>query len=401
MFQADFFINNRQKIMTLQKSVDFIFIAGNSLMQRNSDSHFPFRQDSSFWYLTGVEEPGALLCIDIKKGKSTIILPEKSQQEVIFDGQRSLEEVQTTSGVDNVVQGKAGLKSVFDIIQKNVRVGVIEVSKSHTLSIGSYVAQKQLLTKLKRALGARNLISINTDVMRLRIKKSPEELDALRVAADITVEGFKQVHASLAGASYEYSLEAVMTQAFNSQGAPHAYNPIIASGRNACTLHYDRNNESLAQNQFVLLDCGAECSNYASDVTRTYSVGSVSMRHRNIWDAVHRTHLELLSFVGAGMTLIDVEHRAVELLSDELVSLGLLSSNSSDEVRRYFPHSVSHFVGLDVHDVGAYDMPLEPGMVFTIEPGIYIQEEGIGVRIEDTVVITPSGIENLTSEAPY
>lgn len=401
VMNSTFFTRNRDTLVSRMQGVDAIIVSGNSEMQRNSDCFFPFRQDSSFWYLTGVDEPGSVLCIDVKHNLHTIIVPEKTEQTIIFDGASNSDEVRIRSGVDSVVQGSAGWKHIVTSLPKKATIGVLVPPQQAGSAVGAYVQRKRVLTWLKRRFGAHSLMPINDTIRDMRMRKSDQELEALRSAARVTCEGFERVHQVLDSVTHEYSLEAEMTYVFNKHGLPHAYNPIVAAGKNACTLHYSHNRDALGRGEHVLLDCGAEFEYYASDVTRTYAVGAIGPRRGQVWQAVYAVHQTLLGTVKPGMTLVDIEQHAVELITRELVPLKLIGSKSAKNARQYFPHAVSHFVGLDVHDSGAYDVPLEPGMVLTIEPGIYIQAEGIGVRIEDTVVVTEDGIENLTAMAPY
>lgn len=401
LMDSTFFSRNRNRLVSRMQGVDAIIVSGNSEMQRNNDCFFPFRQDSSFWYLTGVDEPDAVLCIDVRRNVHTIILPEKSEQEIIFDGASNSDDVRIRSGVDSVVQQPAGWKDIVTSLSQKATIGVLVPPRQSSSAAGAYVQQKRMLARLKRRFGAHSCVPINDAIRDMRMTKSTQELEALRSAARVTCEGFERVHRALNSATHEYSLEAEMTYAFSAHGLTHAYTPIVAAGKNACTLHYSHNRDALSGGEHVLLDCGAEFEYYASDVTRTYAVGVANPRRKHVWQAVYAVHQALLAVVKPGMTLIDVERHAVELIARELASLKLIESESSNNVRQYFPHAVSHFVGLDVHDSGAYDVPLEPGMVLTIEPGIYIQAEGIGVRIEDTVAVTKDGIENLTARAPY
>lgn len=400
-FTTHFFASNRKKLQTISSDVSAIFVAANIDMQRNHDSTYRFRQDSTFWYLTGLEIPAAVLCMDLIHNQHIIILPKRHQHEILFDGAFSEKELITQSGVDKVVYGSEGWRDVVRAISSASNIGTLSVSPSLKHVKGSYIHQKQLITRLKRSFGADALVYLDEAVRSMRIIKSPMELRAMQKAAASTCKGFIDVYQNLDSASFEYELEATMNYSFRRHGLEHAYSPIVAAGVNACTLHYIRNDGKLFPGQHVLLDCGAEYSNYASDVTRTYNVGTVSARRKSVYEAVAQVHKAMCGFVRPGITLREVERHAVDLIARQLISLGLVGSTSSPLVRTYFPHAVSHFVGLDVHDVGSYDEELASGMVLTIEPGIYIPDEHIGVRVEDTVVVTENGIDIITADAPY
>jgi Xaa-Pro aminopeptidase len=177
----------------------------------------------------------------------------------------------------------------------------------------------------------------------------------------------------------------------------HAYEPIVATDNNATTIHYTSNNAALKNKHLLLLDVGAAYGLYAADISRTYALKKPSPRLVEVYDAVLSVQKKLMKMIRPGLTMRQIESMTEELVGDALVGLGLIKNKTSKNIRKYYPHAVSHFLGLDVHDAADYDMPLSAGMVITVEPGIYIAAEKIGVRIEDDVVITKNGIRNLSS----
>ncbi len=244
----------------------------------------------------------------------------------------------------------------------------------------------------------------------LRMVKDPPEIKLMQQAAAITARGFESSLHSLKPSIFEYQLEAELSRSFIGGGASgHAYSPIVASGASACVLHYISNNHQCRTGELVLIDAGAEYANYAADVTRTWpSDGKFSQRQRAVYQAVLRVQKAAIARLRPGLTLKESELAAAKHMTEELVQLGLLDDVASKDFeknnkplfRKYFPHALSHFLGLDTHDVGDYNRPLEPGMVLTVEPGIYIREEGIGIRLEDDILITEDGHQNLTSAIP-
>jgi Xaa-Pro aminopeptidase len=245
------------------------------------------------------------------------------------------------------------------------------------------------------------LVDIGQHLAVMRMFKQPEELKAIQAAIDITTETIKNLTrpTQLKKFSHEYSIEAELSKGYRVAGAAgHAFEPIVASGLNACTLHYVDNNSALSADELVIIDTGAEVEHYAADITRTKGIGTPSQRQRDVHAAVLEVQDYALSMLRSGVLLAEYEAQVVYKIGQKLIELGVTESAEQSEVRKYYPHSASHFLGLNVHDVGDYNRPLEPGMVLTVEPGIYIPEEGIGVRIEDNVLVTEKGITILSDK---
>jgi Xaa-Pro aminopeptidase len=226
----------------------------------------------------------------------------------------------------------------------------------------------------------------------------------LQAAIDVTITGLKQAlrPSKLRSYYYEYEVEAELTRSFRRAGARgHAFAPIVAAGKNACILHNERNTGALKPGELLLCDVGAEVSHYCADITRTVALGDPSQRQVAVHEAVQEALGYATSLLRPGATFKDYEKHVEVFMGEKLRELGLIKTITKEAVRLYYPHATSHFLGLNPHDVGIYDMPLEPGMVLTVEPGIYIADEGIGVRIEDDVVITADGNTVLTVALPH
>jgi Xaa-Pro aminopeptidase len=233
--------------------------------------------------------------------------------------------------------------------------------------------------------------------------KQAAELEAIQLAIDITAAGIKEATkaSKLKNYAYEYELEAELTRNFRMRGSGHAFEPIVAGGPRACTLHNVANSGKLSADELVLMDVGAEIEHYAADITRTISLnGSPSRRQQAVHAAVLEVQEFALGLLKPGILLKEYEQQIEHFMGEKLRELGLIKIITHDGVRAYYPHATSHFLGLNVHDVGEYDRPLEPGVVMTVEPGIYIASEGIGVRIEDDVLVTPKGPKILSSKLP-
>jgi Xaa-Pro aminopeptidase len=231
--------------------------------------------------------------------------------------------------------------------------------------------------------------------------KQPIELAAIRAAIDITIRTMKESlkPAKLRKYAFEYEIEAELSRGFRRRGAVgHGFEPVVASGPRACTLHNVANNGGLSADELLIVDVGAEVGHYSADITRTFSLGSPSRRQQTVHAAVAEIQQFAFGLLKPGTTLKGYEQQVEQYMGEKLRELGLVKTISHNEVRKFSPHATSHFLGLNVHDVGDYDRPLEPGVVLTVEPGIYIPREGIGVRIEDDVLITPGGIKILSDK---
>lgn len=399
-FQPAFFARNRKKLLAALPEGAVVILAGNSSMQRSRDTTYPFRQESNFWYLTGINEPECVLVLSAKD--TFIIVPQRSSTYETFDGAASAEDLQSTSGIKNIYPSKEGWQRLRALCQQASGVYARLPAKQYHQPAGLQLngSTYRLVSRLKRTKEVPALQDASLFLQQLRLMKQPEELDALRRAIAITTEAFKQVGSTteLQSCSNEREIAAHLTYFYQKNAMTHGYEPIIASGKNACTLHYIKNNQLIMQNQFLLIDSGAEFFGYSADITRTFAVGKPSNLHMAVHREVAQLQKQAFTLFRPGVSLRAIESTFVEYMAEALRRLSLIATSDHSDVRRYYPHALSHFLGLDVHDVGDYDTPLEPGMVLTVEPGIYIPEEGIGVRIEDNILITEDGYENLTKD---
>jgi Xaa-Pro aminopeptidase len=257
----------------------------------------------------------------------------------------------------------------------------------------------QIIEKARRIF-AKSPIDIRSNFATLRSVKEPEEIAIISSAIDITHAGLNLVLKDISKYSNEQSIEAELTKQFQMLGASgHAYKPIIAGGVASCTLHYVANNAQLKKGDVLLFDVGAEFNNYAADISRTIVYGTEpSNQQKEIISATKEAQSEIITYLRPGITWKQLADCADQIIAKKLIRLGLIAKiHQKNDIRKYFPHAVSHFLGIDVHDVGDYTQPLTAGMVITIEPGIYIKNESIGVRFEDDVVITKNGAQILGS----
>lgn len=400
-FTAEFFSQNRERLRSLFTGRAPIVLTANGILQRNGDNAFAFRQDSSFWYLTGITDPDVILVMD--KTKEYLIMPDRDEVRVAFDGKLDEEKFRQISGIEEVLDEKTGWKRLSHRLRKVQHIATLGAAPAYTGHFGLYVnpARARLLARIKEENADAELLDLRPHLTRMRGVKQPIELAAIQQAIDITVETLKAVRKKLPKYEYEYQIEADISYSFRTKGAQgHSFTPIVASGANSCVLHYLDNNAPLAGAPLLYLDVGAEYNYYAADITRTYFLKEPTKRQAKVFDAVQEVHQYAASILKPGVLIKAYEQQVEHFMGEKLRELSLIKLVERSEVRKYFPHATSHSLGLDPHDAADYERPIEPGMVFTIEPGIYIPEEGFGVRIEDDVLITPDGVDILTKKLP-
>ena len=386
---------------------------------RNRDTTYPFRQDSDFFYLTGFDEPDAVAVLIPGRAHAEYILfcRERNSSRETWDGPRA--------GPDGA-QADHGADDAFPITDiDEILPGLMEHCERVYYTMGAHPDfDKQVMGWFD---GLRNrgqsdglipqeFVALDHLLHDMRLYKSRSEIAAMRKAARIAASAHKKLMAACRPGIMEYELEAELLHEFKRNGCNPAYQPIVGSGPNSCILHYVLNNCGMEDGDMLLVDAGCEYRGYASDVTRTYPIGgSFTAAGRAIYDVVLIEQRAGIAECMPGKTLADVHAASLRAIVEGLVDLKLLSGDVDDLIaqeayRRFYMHKTSHWLGLDLHDVGNYGSdgnhrPLEPGMVFTVEPGLYVAADdedadaefrGIGVRIEDDIAITEGGCENLT-----
>jgi Xaa-Pro aminopeptidase len=357
-----------------------------------------FRQDNNFYYLTGIEAPGSWLVLfkpERGPGKLLLYVPERDPAREVWTGAQlgPGSEVAELTGIEAV---RPASEFQADILN---RLGQPEAFREYPriyLPLGEGVESTGQVVEL--AVQARRSISdLGKPLAELRLVKDTLELARLRRAVAITAEAQREAMKAARPGMYEYELEAVVEYVFRSRGAERVGFPsIVGSGPNSVILHYDRNRRRMEESDLVVIDIGAEYGYYSADLTRTLPVGGkFRPRQRRIYELVLATQAAVIDSVRPGMTFWELERIARSYM--RVHSKGLCGGNGCD---RYFRHGLGHWLGMDVHDVGSYATPFAPGMVLTIEPGIYLADEGLGVRIEDDVLVTEDGHEVLSADAP-
>ena len=393
---SNFFKGNRQRLsQRLPGSI--IMLTGYDEMQYAHDQASSFRQDANFWYFSGITEPSWRLIIDTKINRSYAVMPIISQTKVVFDGGLSADRALQISGVDQVLSSDEA-ESLLRQLRRNHRMVHIVGEDNQVAAHAEFrlnPAHKNLRTFLSNRFD--DVRDARPDAVALRAIKQPEEIKLIARAAKISADAFLEVAEKRDSYKYEHEIEAAMTYAFKMAGAQgHAYAPIVAGGANACTLHYIKNEAKISRKSPLLIDAGAYYQNYAADISRTLFIGAPTKRQQTIYDAVKHVYQSCVKLLKPGMGLSELQATADREMSAMLKELGLYENEES--LRKYFPHAIGHSLGIDVHDTFGGNPTLKEGMVLTIEPGIYIAEESIGVRYEDNFVITDKGARNLISK---
>jgi Xaa-Pro aminopeptidase len=426
MSVADF-KRRRRRLASAMQAPAVAIVAAASEVIRNRDVHYPYRQDSDFQYLTGFPEPEAMavLAPGRKEGEYLLFCRPHDEEKELWEGRRAgVEGAQEHYGVDEAYAIEEADELVPKLLENCERV-------YYPLGTNAELDQRVMRwinfvrTKARKGIRAPvELISLDHLVHEQRLVKSKQELRIMRKAAHISAGAHREVMHLCRSGMWEYELEAAFAHACALHGGRfQAYPPIVGSGANACVLHYVDNRHQLCDGDLVLIDAGCEYGGYASDITRTFPVnGRFSEPQREVYDLVLAAQAAAIKKARPGNRWDEPHRAAVRVLTHGLVELGLLPGTKKDvrklikeeKYKPFYMHRTGHWLGMDVHDVGDYKVggewrTLEPGMVMTVEPGLYIpgdKEEvperyrNIGIRIEDDLVITEDGNEVLSADAP-
>jgi Xaa-Pro aminopeptidase len=389
---------------------------------RNNDVHHEYRQDSDLYYLTGYDEPESVLVLRHEAPRFTLFVRPRDPDREVWDGPRA--------GVDGAVS-RFGADAAHPIAELGERLpGLLSGLDAVHYRLGRERSHDDLLLRAletvrrsakKGVLDPETIVSPTVVLHEMRLRKGPEELELMRRAAAITREGHVAAMAFTKPDAFEYETESVLSSIFRRNGsARHAYAPIVGSGPNATILHYNSNDRRMQAGELLLIDAGCEFGYYASDVTRTFPVsGKFSAAQRTVYDVVLRAELEAIAACRIGATVPAVHAVALRVITEALIELKVIEGPVETALEKelykpWYMHGTSHWLGMDVHDVGRYYLDgkprqLEPGMVLTVEPGLYFAASdervpealrGIGIRIEDDVLITDSDPEVLTASIP-
>jgi len=397
----EFYLRNRQRFVEQMEEDSLAVFFATVQVLRSADAFHHYKQSSNFLYLTGIEQEGCILLLypPDEKGKTeTLYIPQPDPGKETWTGKMlNKEEAEELSGISNI-KWVSDFENAFIRQQENKSTLYADYN-----SLGFQYptsANLEFINKVQHTLPGLQLKKANTIVHELRKVKSSEEIELMQKAIDITGEALLGLWGETKPGMWEYELEAVLAYHFLRHGSRrYAYEPIIASGIHSATLHYIDNDSKLEDGDVLLTDVGAEYGNYAADITRTVPVnGKFTARQRDVYQAVLDVQKQIIAAIKPGVMMSDLNERTKDLIGDHLISLELIGEK--EETAKYYMHSIGHFLGIDTHDVGTQKTPLEPGNVLTVEPGIYIQEEKLGIRIEDNVLVTEAGNKVLSKRIP-
>jgi Xaa-Pro aminopeptidase len=407
------FIDNRKRFTQELPPNSMAILLANDEMPRSADQAFVFRQNPDLFWLSGIDQEKTILIIypDCPNPlyREALFLRKTNEVIAVWEGHKyTMNEARNTSGVQQIFweeSFESALKSLMTYCER-VYVNLNENDRSD-----SVVPYKDIrfTNELKYNYPAHEFKRLGPIMAKLRSVKHPLEIDLIKQACGITRDAFKRVLKFVKPGVMEYEVEAEIIHEFIRQRANgHAYTPIIASGASACVLHYVENNKPCNDGDLVLMDFGSEYANYASDLTRTIPVnGRFSPRQKDVYNAILRVMKQAKTMLKPGVILAEYNKEVGKIMESELIGLSLLDKDAVQKqdpenplYKKYFMHGTSHFMGIDVHDIGNRYAPMQVGNVFTCEPGIYIQEEKIGIRIENDILITENGIIDLMEDIP-
>jgi len=387
----------RKELLSRLSDNALVIVSSNSEQKRNSDVNYPFRPDSSFWYLTGFTEPDAIAVFS-KKNYSIFLRPKDKTKE-IWNGKRlGVKSATKVLLADNAYSIDDFLKTIHKFIDKNNLVYFDDFSTNKlNVNITSILAN---VTK-----------SLNPVISEMRLIKDSTEIQNMQTAANLAAKAHMTAMTKVSPGLYEYHVAAEIAAEFRTGNSDHAYPPIVASGKNSCILHYTENNKILNDGDLLLIDAGCESLGYASDITRTFPInGRFSKAQKQIYQIVLSAQKSAISSIKPGEKVNTPHEIACDIISRELIKLGIMKELIN--LSEFYMHKTGHWIGLDVHDVGEYKIDndfrdFEEGMVTTVEPGIYIRKNdkidskywNIGIRIEDDVLVTTVGNHVLSKSA--
>ena len=405
------FINNRKLFSAKLEENSIAIFNANDIMPTNSDGTMPFKQNSDLFWLTSVDQEESVLAVvkNNNQVKEMLFLKETNEHIAIWEGAKlDKESAQKNSGVEKIYW----LNQMDEILNVEIeKASKIYLNKNiHSRSTSEVQTRDDRFRKVLIKNHPNKEIAEAAPIMHeLRFIKSEIEIELMRHACNITEKGLRRILPIIKPGIMEYQIEAELMHEFlSNRSAGFAYQPIIGSGIDSCVLHYIDNNKMCKDGDILLMDFGAEYANYASDLTRTVPVnGRFSERQKNVYNAVHRVMKEATNMLRPGTDHKKMQQEVIKIMEEELINLGLFDKEdvkrqdpSKPMYKKYFMHGTSHSLGLDVHDVGDTSTPMQPGMVFTCEPGIYIREEGIGIRLENDVLVTSGNPDDLMKNIP-
>ena len=407
------FIENRRRLSELLKPKSLVILNSNDIMPTNGDGSMGFRQNTDLFYLSGVDQEETILLIfpnhPDEKFREVLFVRETNELIAVWEGEKlTKEQAREVSGIKSIYWTHQ-FETIFGGIVFEAENVYLNTNEHTRNSSTVQTREARYVAEFREKYPVHQLVRLAPLMHQLRAIKQPAEIALMQKACDITKLGFDRLLKFVKPGVQEFEIEAELIHEFiRNRSAGFAYSPIIASGANACVLHYIENNKQCKDGDVLLLDVAAEYANYGSDLSRSIPVnGRFTKRQREVYDAVLRVFKSAKSMLVTGNIWDEYHLEVGKIMESELIGLGLITKEDISKqdpdwpaYKKYFPHGTSHFLGLEIHDVGNKYRRFEPGMVLTCEPGIYIKEEGLGIRLENNILITVDGNTDLMANIP-
>lgn len=401
---SDLFIKNRKNFMAQMKPNSLAVFNSNDTYPIGADSTIPFQQDRNIYYLSGVDQEESVLVLfpdaPHEKHREILFLTETNEHIAVWEGEKlTKEKALETSGVKTVYWLKDFHKILHELMAQSETV-YINTNEHYRANVETETREARFNKWLRDNYPAHSVAKSNPILQRLRSVKDQLELDVMQQACNITEKGFRRILSFVKPGVWEYEIEAEFMHEFlRNRSKGFAYTPIVASGQNANVLHYIENKAQCKEGELILLDVGAEYANYASDMSRTIPVsGKFSKRQKEVYNKINQIKKDATKMLVPGTDWAEYHKEVGKLATSAFLDLGILDKadvqNENPDwpaYKKYFMHGTSHNIGLDTHDYGLLHEPMQANMVFTVEPGVYLPEEGFGIRLEDDVVIQENG----------
>ena len=411
---ATFYRQTRANFMAHMEGNSLAVFNSNDVYPISADSTLPFAQHRDIFYLSGVDQEESILVLFPKaveaKHREILFVRETNAHIAVWEGAKLTKEQATKLTGIETVYWLSDFERIFRELSSQCDTFYFNTNEHYRQAVETQTREDRFIAQCKTNYPAHKVAKSNPILQQLRAVKAPEEIDQIQTACDITEKGFRRLLNFVQPRVWEYEIEAELSHEFlRHRSKGFAYTPIIASGNNANVLHYTQNNCQCKAGELLLMDVAAEYGNYSSDLTRTIPVsGKFTARQKEVYEAVLRVKKEATKMLIPGTLWKEYHIEVGKIMTSELLGLGLLDQQDIDQqnpdmpaYKRYFMHGTSHHMGLDTHDYGLLHLPMQANMVFTVEPGIYIPEEGFGIRLEDDVVVQENGAPlNLMENIP-
>ena len=412
---SDLFINNRRRLIKILPKGSIAVFNSNDIMPTNADGTMPFKQNNDLFYLTGIQQEDSCLvvCPDFpdKNLREVLFLREPNEMLEKWEGHKlTRREATDISGI-TTIRWNGDFQKIFHhmMVMGGVSSVFLNTNEHYRSSVVVETRDARFINWCKSTYPLHQYNRVAPFMAQLRMVKQKKEIELIQMACDVTEKGFRRVLNFVKPGVMEFEIEAEYIHEFiRNRSRGFAYEPIIASGKNNCVLHYIENNKECKKGDLLLLDVGAEYANYNADLTRTIPVsGKYTKRQKEVYNSVLKVMRRAMNLMSQGINFFEYQKEVEKIMESELIKLRLISkvdikkqNPNNPAFRKYFYHGTSHMLGLDVHDVGDMHATMPVGSVWTVEPGIYIEEEGFGIRIENNVVIQKNGVYDLMKNIP-